>query len=199
MKKRMRLHLLSGTAVFLILFLLWYLKYGGSIFPEETGLFSFQPADEGESEGFRLSESSSEEPEAVLTVYVSGAVVSPGVYFMKSGDRAYLAVEKAGGFLPEADRDAVNLALPLKDGEQLKIPLKSASKEAGEPADQKVNINTAGTESLMTLSGIGEAKARAIIAYRQRNGPFETPEEVKNVSGIGEALYQNIADFICTE
>lgn len=200
MKKHRRLHLISAAFALVFLFFLWYLKYGGDRLPVLPELFRFRPQEAEEKElVFTLPEAeTAEETEARLTVYVSGEVSAPGVYFFLPGDRAYLAVERAGGFTENADRDAVNLALPLKDGEQLKIPAKRSGGETG-AGPVKININTADTETLTKLSGIGEAKAKAIIAYRQRNGPFEAPEELKNVSGIGEALYQNIAEDICTE
>ena len=189
MKGRKRLHFFAAAFTLAVLFLLGYIKYGEEAVDEFPVFFP-----SGEETEFRKETETS-----TLTVYVSGAVVSPGVYFFQEGDRAFMAVEKAGGFTEDADRDAVNLALPLKDGEQLKIPRKMEDRGSGNPEDTRVNINTAGVEELMQLSGIGEAKAKAIIAYRTRNGPFESPEELKNVSGIGAAIYQNIAEEICIE
>ena len=189
MKAKKRLHFFAAAFTIAVLFLFWYLKTGQEA---PVSPMTFLPSEE--ETGVK------ETPELdTLTVYVSGAVVSPGVYFFQEGDRAFLAVEKAGGFTEDADRDAVNLALPLKDGEQLRIPRRTEEHGSNGTGDPRVNINTADVEELMKLSGIGEAKARAIIAYRTRNGPFESPEELKNVSGIGAAIYQNIAEEICTE
>ena len=63
--------------------------------------------------------------------------------------------------------------------------------------DARVNINTADKEELMTLAGIGESKAEAIIAYREENGGFSSPEDIKNISGIKDGVYSKIKDSIC--
>ena len=143
-------------------------------------------------------------------VYVCGAVAEPGVYELEEGSRITDAVEAAGGFAGEADRDYVNLAAPLTDGMKLKIPTiaetepdkdiagiesfdETASKE---PGDKLVNINSASVEELKTLPGIGEATAGRIIDYRKEHGSFKTKEDIMNVSGIKEKLFSRISDNI---
>ena len=149
--------------------------------------------DENNTEGKTSSAEAAKE--ACIYVYVCGEVVSPGVYPLPEGSRAYEAVDAAGGLTEEADREAVNLARILKDGEQVTVPaVREASEGAAPPG--KVNINTADAEALTTLSGVGPSRAEDIIAYRQKHGPFAAVEDVMNVTGIGNALYEKIKDDI---
>ena len=120
---------------------------------------------------------------------------------LPAGSRLYEAIELAGGFAPEADRDYLNLASGIEDGSRYHVPTKeeTASADAlqGMGAhDNKVDINRAGIEELTKLTGIGEGKARAIIAYREEHGDFSSPEEIKKVSGIGEGTYDKFKDDI---
>lgn len=133
-----------------------------------------------------------------IYVYVCGQVTKPSVYQLKSGARVYEAVELAGGFTKKADKTAINLADVLQDGQQVMIPSKEqniGSQESG-TSDSKVNINTADKEELMTLTGIGEAKAESIIAYRQENGSFNSIEDIMNVAGIKDAAFIKMKDNI---
>ena len=140
------------------------------------------------------------ETPAMLYVYVCGAVKEPGVVTLPEGSRCNDALEAAGGFAENAAREAVNLAKHVKDGEQLYFP---TVEEAGEIASARqalaaglVNINTADEELLCTLPGIGEAKAKAIILYREQNGDFEAAEDIMQVPGIKENAYNQLKDFI---
>lgn len=149
----------------------------------------------------------------VLYVHVCGAVVREGVYRMAEGSRVVDAITAAGGFLPEADSAYYNLARQLLDGQKIYIPTKEETKEINpaqrmeevpggtqeDAKEKKINLNTAGKEELMTLPGIGEAKAEAVLDYRKRVGAFRAVEEIKNVSGIGEALFEQIKDRISAE
>lgn len=134
--------------------------------------------------------------EATICVYVCGAVKNQGVYDLSAGSRVYEAVEAAGGFEENADREAVNQAEVLEDGMQLTIPTKQEGKEAEEAKDDKVNLNTATKEELMSLSGVGEAKADSIINYREQQGKFKRIEDIMLISGIKEGLFRKIKDFI---
>ena len=133
-------------------------------------------------------------------VHISGAVVRPGVYSLPEGSRLFDAVELAGGFGPDADEDYLNLAAVIEDGSKYHVPTIQESATAELPAwqggDPRVDINHAGLEELMSLTGIGEGKARAIIAYREEHGGFQKTEDIMKVSGIGEGLYANIQDEI---
>jgi len=117
----------------------------------------------------------------------------------------------AGGFTDNADTISINLAKKLSDGEEIIVYSKVtyASGSTGTVSNAintnssanrtgKVNINTASKDELMTLSGIGEVKAQAIIDYRTKNGPFRDIHDIVNVSGIGEKTFENIKDSITT-
>ena len=142
-----------------------------------------------------------------IYVHVCGAVKNAGVYKMTEGDRVFAAIEAAGGFLPDAAEESINQARILVDGEELYIPtreeiLSSAGSFApaglaeSDSKEQKVNINTADVSELTTLTGIGETRARAIIAWREQNGDFSSPEDLKNVEGIADKTYEKIKDRI---
>ena len=152
-------------------------------------------------------------------VHICGEVNQPGVYRMEPGDRVFQAVELAGGFTEEAAGDYLNMAMETRDGMKITVPSKrdveaeegeeiswiqlpEPSKEqfSGEQAmPGKINLNTASREELMTLSGIGEAKAEAIIRYREEQGPFQTIEEIMKISGIKEAAFQKIKDDVTVQ
>ncbi len=140
-------------------------------------------------------------------VYICGEVTNPGVYILNEGQRLFEAVELAGGFTENAAPEALNLVLVISDGMKIDVPDKerAAAMPSGdfisgagyEPSQgAKVNINTAGREQLMTLNGIGSARADAIIAYRQENGAFAKIEDIMKVSGIKEAAFARIKDYI---
>jgi competence protein ComEA len=128
-----------------------------------------------------------------LTVYVSGAVVSPGVYALPPASRIGEAVRAAGGFAAGAEEDQINLAAPLKDGDHIDVPgiVSTSHVNAG-----RVNINTATVIELDSLPGIGPTTAQAILDYRLQNGPFTVIQDIQNVPGIGPATYDNIKDYI---
>lgn len=166
-----------------------------------------------EVEGLELSDATdAADPEGTddqaaqtIAVHVSGAVVAPGVYEIEEGARVADAVELAGGFLEGAAENALNLARVLNDGEQVVVPTaeehaaqQAAVESAGGTASLggKVNINTASAEQLDTLPGVGESTAQKIIADREANGPFSSPEDLKRVSGIGDKKYAELADLI---
>ena len=136
-----------------------------------------------------------------LKVYLSGAVVRPGVYILREGDRLDEASAAAGGTIEEADLSRVNLALRVRDQDHFHIPRVG---EVGVTApiptstDQSglLNINTATVQQLEALPGIGPVKASAIVDYRQKNGAFERPEQIMQVSGIGSTTFGEIQDRI---
>ena len=143
-------------------------------------------------------------------VYICGEVAAPGVYELSEGSRIYEAVDAAGGFTENAARESVNLASKVSDGMQITIynkeeaaslPAGSGSAvgntgQGGTSGSGLVNLNTATKEELMTLKGIGEAKAEDIIRYREKSGGFKKIEDIMKISGIKEAGFQKIKDNI---
>ena len=132
--------------------------------------------------------------QSVILVHICGAVLMPGVYELSTGSRVYQLVELAGGFTPEAAEGYLNLAAVLTDGQKVVIPtVEEATADRYGVFEQEsaglVNINTADEALLMTLPGIGAAKAQAIIAWRTENGSFQTKEDIMQVHGIKEAAY----------
>ena len=146
--------------------------------------------------------------ESSIFIYICGAVSAPGVYELPAGSRIYEAVEAAGGLNGDADVRTLNQARLLTDGEQITVYTEAEIQETGggipengggdgtESDDGLVNINTADAGTLMTLPGIGESRAEAIIAYREEAGAFKTPQEICNVTGIKEKLYARIENLI---
>lgn len=143
-----------------------------------------------------------------IYVHVCGCVRKPGVYQLHSGARTQEAIDAAGGFSEKANQTAWNLAEVLQDGMQIYIPSKEEAKEAlneeqsskkvlsASPKGDTVNINTASKEELVTLPGIGKSRADAIIACREEKGSFTSIEEIKNVAGIGEGIFNRLKDLI---
>ncbi len=131
-----------------------------------------------------------------IFVYVCGAVNREGVYELPTDSRVYEAIEHAGGFREDAATTEVNQAKILEDAERLYIPtvtevLENQSGEAG-----KININRATKEELKSLPGVGESKADSIIRYRKEQGGFDTIEEIMQISGIKEGLFEKIKERI---
>ena len=168
---------------------------------EEGSAASEMPENEQETTASKETEISDVR---MLYVYICGQVQNPGVYTLPEGSRVYDVITLAGGFTEIAATDYWNQARLLKDGEMIYVPSKEEVKN--HPVDgggsskasdsDKVNINTASKEELMTLPGIGETRASAILAYRQKNGPFSSIEELKEVEGIKEAVFAKIKVYI---
>jgi competence protein ComEA len=131
-------------------------------------------------------------------VYVSGAVVKPGVVKLPAGSRVQDAVGAVGGVTGDADFAKVNLAEKVKDGMHVHIPANNPGGQASLSAahDGKVNINQADVNELDKLPGIGPAMAARIIEYREANGSFTAIEDLKKVKGIGEAKFKKLKDKI---
>jgi len=128
-------------------------------------------------------------PPQEIEVHVSGEVQNPGIYVLSGGARVSEAIEAAGGFGSNADRDAINLARKLRDGAQVHV------RKIGE-APQRVNINTADAWLLNALPGIGEVLSERIIEHRTEHGPFESIYELKEVRGIRQETFEKLRDKI---
>ena len=136
-----------------------------------------------------------------IAVYITGEVKSPGVYYVEEGARLDNLLDICGGVTDQADIEKLNLAQKLSDGEKITILKKEEDLSLEETEseileEEKVNINKASKEELMSLDGIGEATANKIIEYRKEN-EFLIIEDIMNVSGIGETKFNNIKDDIC--
>jgi general secretion pathway protein K len=155
-----------------------------------------------------------ENTQKTICVFVCGEVQQEGVYELPEDARVNDALQMAGGFSEDASKDAVNLAEHVVDGQRIYFPsaeevenrtwdaeTAQLDSDVSSQAEQvhKININTADKEELITLSGIGEAKADAVIAYREEHGSFQNIDEIMNVSGIGENLFEKIKEKICVE
>ena len=140
--------------------------------------------------------------QAMIVVDVKGAVRHPGVYPMQDDDRLIDAINAAGGYVPEADSRLLNHAMRLTDELLIYVPLEGEELPEGgtdlitsgisEASDGIININTADESELMTISGIGPAKAATIIQFRNEHGPFSTPESLMEISGIGQKTFEKL-------
>ena len=141
---------------------------------------------------------------AAILVHVAGAVRKPGVYEFHEGDRVIDAIQAAGGATGRADFDGLNLAAPLTDGSQVAVPEHvsgaigpgPAVGEAEGETGALVNVNTATTDQLEGLPGIGEVLAQAIVDYRTESGPFASVDQLEDVSGIGPSILEDIRDLV---
>jgi competence protein ComEA len=153
-----------------------------------------------------------------LRVHVAGAVANPGVYSLPEKSRVETAIQAAGGLLPEAAAQGVNLAALLVDGQKVEVAFQptptatpaldhiatpatpgeatATAAPAAAFSGGPININTASQAELESLPGIGPALALRIIDYRNAHGPFATPEAIQDVSGIGPATYEKIKTLI---
>ena len=139
--------------------------------------------------------------DGIVTVHVAGRVRSPGLVSLTAGARVADAVQAAGGALADAVLGAVNLAAPVEDGSQILIP--GPDEVGADPggsgptdADGLIRINHAAAADLETLAGVGPVLAERIVEHREAHGPFETVDELLDVSGIGEAKLASIRDQV---
>lgn len=160
-----------------------------------------------QTEADGTKESPEEETQEMLCyVYICGAVAKPGVYAVPSHARVYEVISLAGGLLAEAGEQAVNQAREVVDGEMIRVPTKeeliageaeqSFEDEGTEAQDGLIDINRADAAELMTLPGIGASKADSIISYREENGGFSSIEDIMNVEGIKEGVFNRIKEHI---
>jgi competence protein ComEA len=134
---------------------------------------------------------------APLCCHVTGQVIAPGVYTLSPGAEVQDAIQAAGGASVDADLERLNLAAVVQDHQQIVVPRRSTDSNALDgPSAGLVNINTAGSETLQTLPGIGPALAGRIIDYRDAHGPFVAVEDLLNVKGIGEVTLEKLRPLI---
>lgn len=134
-------------------------------------------------------------------VHVAGAVHRAGLYRLDVGGLVADAVALAGGFADEADRDGVNLARTVTDGEQIVVPVAGAAPEGDGPgasgtASALLDLNTATAEQLDALPRVGPAMADRILAWRKENGRFTSVDDLLSVPGIGDKMLAAIRDLV---
>ncbi|MDD4801946.1 MAG: ComEA family DNA-binding protein [Syntrophomonas sp.] len=156
------------------------------------------------------NESDKPDQEEIIMVYVTGAVHKPGVYRLLSGARVYEAVEMAEA-LPNANLSSINMAQKIVDEQPIVVP--GTGEEVSPPPEissssiygvalqkpggsGKININSADAQELEKLPGIGLVLAERIIEYRTIHGQFKNPEDINEVSGIGDKKFDEIKDLI---
>ncbi len=200
--------------VICLFFIVIYVSFNNNVKTEEPEVIALNDNEE--------TDEIIEDTFETIFIDIKGEVVNPGVYEIQLGDRVIDAVQMAGGFTNEATTDNVNLSKKLKDETVIIIPSylkdyenvtikndyeidsnddivqteENENYEKIESSSSLVNINTASVVELMSLDGIGETKAKAIIEYRDTSGGFKSIEDIKNVSGIGESTYENIKNNI---
>lgn len=216
---RIGLVLLGAIILFILFQGLWQLSSGDTHLIDGSAQSSWQ--EEGE-EGLTVTQAEAAQEGTAstaqpvrLSVHVVGEVANPGLYEVDAGSRVQAAIDAAGGFTNDANQGSVNLAREIVDGEQIVVASKNASAAGASGAGSAgtassgtsasgasgasgglVNINTADIAGLSSLSGIGEATAKKIIADREKNGPFKTTKDITRVSGIGDKKYEAIKDSI---
>ena len=151
-----------------------------------------------------------------ISIYISGAVNSPGVVELKSNERLMEGVKLCDGLTDEADTNRINLAMKVKDEGHYIIPKEGeeiALNDSNENVennnndcnnitvgdDKKININSASKEDLDSLPGVGDVTAQKILDYREENKEFKSIDEIKNVKGIGENKFNDLKDYICIQ
>lgn len=208
-KCREHRQIISAAAIILIVIaaVVFFGDYGEK---DEIPVQFLQEEENGFTEDIQISERTdkqagddTEEEMSVSRIYVdiSGQVKRPGVYQVDEGTRMFEVIEEAGGLLSTAQIDQVNQAEVVTDGQKIVIPKEGEQGEMTEGSVSEmsgglININTADSQALQEISGVGPATAEKIIDYRNQNGRFRKKEDLKNVSGIGEKTFEKIKDKI---
>jgi competence protein ComEA len=156
------------------------------------------------NEPSEISELATEEKPIIMMVDVKGAVKLPDVYVAVEGERVIDLIKKAGGFTNKADQNQVNLSQHVEDEMVIHVPNlgemnEKTQLEFEQSHSNLININKASDSELQTLPGIGPSKALAIIEFRETNGGFQTVEDLKKISGIGEKTFEKLKPHISTK
>ncbi|RJQ32595.1 MAG: hypothetical protein C4562_02965 [Actinobacteria bacterium] len=159
-----------------------------------TLYLSFRPQKEIEVKDNSTVVASRQEEEAIV-VYVTGQVRRPSVYNLKDGSRIVDAVKAAGGFNKYADKESLNLAQKVSDGEKILVPKKGKTgNQSGQSANGKININTASEKELEELPGVGPTLAERIVDYRKQQGSIKSIDELSQIEGIGPKKFSKIKE-----
>ncbi len=143
---------------------------------------------------------------AFIVAYVSGAVRAPDVYQLPVGARVKDLVLAAGGLSDDADIERINLAAPIADGQHVRVPwigdttisaeATTAESDAGVGSGGLLDLNRATEAELDALPGIGKVLAGRIVEWREREGPFQSVDDLGKVEGIGPALLAKLAPLV---
>ena len=172
-----------------------------TIMPDSSVLAADMSKENTEKEvdsNFELSDGkiTSNTDEKDIIVYVTGAIQSPGLYKLSSVSTVGDVIKGAGGALPYADVETINLAETVQGGQHVHIKFNFHGNPEALLRNQKININTASVKELDALPGIGPTMAKRIEEYRQSKGAFTSIEDIKHVKGIGDGLFKKIRDRI---
>jgi competence protein ComEA len=219
--KRLLVYVFAGLIVLVVGAVGLACMRAGSASGEEEVIVKAAGADAGVADGMPGSVEAAgvaTEPSATTTtevpliyVQVAGAVHHPGVYQVTRGARVFQAVVEAGGFTDEADQEGIALAAELTDGCRVYVPC--VGEEAPQPAlspqaapadaagtgtsaTATVSLNSATSEQLDSLPGVGPATARQIIAYREAHGSFTSVDQLTDVPGIGPAKLEQLRPLV---
>ena len=138
-------------------------------------------------------------PGAPILIHVTGAVAAPGVYTLQGGDRVEDAVAAAGGAVPGADLNEINLARRLRDGEQIVVPSGSSSSAAAAATlapGETLDLNAATAAQLDALPGIGQAYAQRILDSRLVDGPFESVDDLRSRNVLPASVFEKISAYL---
>ncbi|WP_026037487.1 ComEA family DNA-binding protein [Salinibacterium sp. PAMC 21357] len=190
--RRARLRLRVGAVVVLVLVALGCAVLAAALTarPESAQIArDSQSTSAGTADGFSISSPS-------VFVHVTGAVARPGLFELADGSRVIDVIAAAGGFTESANRDELNLARLLTDGEQFSVPEVGELAADAAASDPRVNLNTADAAELDTLPRVGPAMAARILAWREANGRFASIDDLRGVSGIGDKTFEGLRELI---
>jgi competence protein ComEA len=161
-----------------------------------TGAGNRSVADAVGSGNGSSADDSSDQTVSYVYVYVCGAVKQAGLVALPEGSRIADALEAAGGYAEDAKWDVVNLAEIVQDGQMIRFPSLDEVVYPETDGDPRIDINSADVDTLTSLTGIGKSRAQGIISYREKEGPFSSIEDIKNVPGIKDSIFEQIKEEI---
>lgn len=189
-----------------------YILYLGAFIVLTLIGYIFLPKDEiviNTNDFKKINYSGNKINEELIYVHIEGAINNPGIKAVAKNTRLFELIEIASGECIDADLSKLNLASILKDEQKVYVPYQITHEEMqsnenivpsslvnGYVYENHININTASSEELQNLEGIGPSMAERILKYRETNGYFTSIDDIKNVSGIGEAKFNKIKDNI---
>lgn len=200
---------LSLGVIFVIVLLIFYINDGKNELNKNQDENIF--VEDSSSEADNINENNNTLEEKTIVVEIKGEINKPAVYRLKEGTIIEELINEAGGLSENADISKINRAKEVKDHECISIPNKNemvtqnasngsnnSSNEINSSRPDLINLNTATEEELQKLTGIGPAKSKDIISYREKNGEFKDIEEIKKVKGISDGTFEKIKESITT-